>query len=231
MGNFDRGGRGGFNKRDSGGGRSFDRGNRGSGGRDFGGRSSGGRTQMHDAVCSDCGKDCQVPFRPTGSKPIFCSNCFENQGSSSNSRSFSNNRSDRRGGSDRPQMHEAICDKCGDNCEVPFRPTDGKPIYCNNCFSKDGKGGSKGADYSKQFDMLSTKLDKIMKALNIPATSEKFVKEKSEKKEKKVKKDEISFDEPIVEVKKEKTKATPKKTKAKTKAKVAPKKAKVKKKK
>lgn len=35
---------------------------------------------MHDATCSSCGKDCQVPFRPTGSRPIFCSICFDKQG-------------------------------------------------------------------------------------------------------------------------------------------------------
>ncbi len=26
---------------------------------------------MHSAVCDDCGKRCEVPFRPTGDKPIF----------------------------------------------------------------------------------------------------------------------------------------------------------------
>ena len=63
--------------------RGFDRGSRSSGGR-FGGRSgfrergegNFGRPEMYDAVCSKCGKQCQVPFRPTGSKPVFCSDCF-----------------------------------------------------------------------------------------------------------------------------------------------------------
>ena len=31
---------------------------------------------MHRAVCSACGKDCEVPFRPTGDKPIYCNDCF-----------------------------------------------------------------------------------------------------------------------------------------------------------
>lgn len=31
---------------------------------------------MHKATCSECGKMCEVPFRPTGEKPVFCSNCF-----------------------------------------------------------------------------------------------------------------------------------------------------------
>lgn len=32
--------------------------------------------QMHKANCSNCGNACEVPFRPNGKKPIFCSNCF-----------------------------------------------------------------------------------------------------------------------------------------------------------
>lgn len=35
-----------------------------------------GAVTMHKATCSDCGKGCEVPFRPTGEKPIYCSNCF-----------------------------------------------------------------------------------------------------------------------------------------------------------
>jgi len=33
--------------------------------------------QMYDAVCAGCGKDCQVPFAPTGSKPVYCGECFK----------------------------------------------------------------------------------------------------------------------------------------------------------
>ncbi len=31
---------------------------------------------MHAAVCSKCGKSCEVPFQPRGDKPIFCQDCF-----------------------------------------------------------------------------------------------------------------------------------------------------------
>lgn len=50
-----------------------------SSGRDFGRRDNGrdgGRREMHKAVCSNCGKDCEVPFRPTGDKPVLCDDCF-----------------------------------------------------------------------------------------------------------------------------------------------------------
>lgn len=39
------------------------------------------RPQLHDATCAGCGKPCQVPFKPNGSKPIFCRNCFKKDGS------------------------------------------------------------------------------------------------------------------------------------------------------
>lgn len=50
-----------------------------SGGSRFGGGRPGadrGPVTMHKAICSDCGNSCEVPFRPTGDKPIFCSDCF-----------------------------------------------------------------------------------------------------------------------------------------------------------
>ena len=41
----------------------------------YGGGSRGPR-EMFDAVCARCGKDTQVPFRPTGARPVYCSDCF-----------------------------------------------------------------------------------------------------------------------------------------------------------
>ena len=34
------------------------------------------RPEMHTAICSECGKSCEVPFRPTGEKPVYCRECF-----------------------------------------------------------------------------------------------------------------------------------------------------------
>ena len=54
--------------------------------RGFGGRDSG-RPSLHDAVCDECGKNCQVPFKPSGEKPVYCSDCFEKKGGSDSNRS------------------------------------------------------------------------------------------------------------------------------------------------
>ena len=39
--------------------------------------------EMFSATCSNCGKEAQVPFRPTSGKPVYCSDCFKSQRSSS----------------------------------------------------------------------------------------------------------------------------------------------------
>lgn len=77
-------GRGGY------GGRGRDRDNdRGFGGRSggrsrFGGRDSRRAPEMHDVTCDECGKECQVPFKPTGDKPVLCSDCFRKKGGDRN---------------------------------------------------------------------------------------------------------------------------------------------------
>jgi len=43
-------------------------------GQGFGGPR--GPREMSKAVCSDCKKDCEVPFKPTEGKPVFCRDCF-----------------------------------------------------------------------------------------------------------------------------------------------------------
>ena len=35
-----------------------------------------GPREMHDAVCADCGEETQVPFRPSGDKPVYCRDCY-----------------------------------------------------------------------------------------------------------------------------------------------------------
>jgi CxxC-x17-CxxC domain-containing protein len=91
-------------------------------------------------------------------------------------------------------MFDATCSNCGKPCQVPFRPTNGKPVYCSDCFEKMG-GGNR--DDSRRFDdrprapqaqggpdlgAINAKLDKILSILEpkvaVPVTKE----EKSEPK-------------------------------------------------
>ena len=155
MGNFNRGRSGGparyASRSDAGGGRDFER-------RGFSDRGSRGPVEMHQAICDNCRKNCEVPFRPTSGKPIFCSDCFQNNRGSDSRRPTS---------SDDRQMFEAVCDECGQGCKVPFQPSSGKPVYCSNCFGEKkgaGAGNHEGSqfNYTAQLTELSNKLDKIL---------------------------------------------------------------------
>ena len=81
-------------------------------------------------------------------------------------------------GEDRP-MYKAICSNCGKECEVPFRPTNGKPVYCSECFEKMGgrradsrpersdfRGPAPSFDQNKsQLDAINSKLDRLLNLL------------------------------------------------------------------
>jgi len=52
------------------------RGNQGSNDRRGSFRGNQGPREMHKAVCADCGNECEVPFKPSGDKPVYCKDCF-----------------------------------------------------------------------------------------------------------------------------------------------------------
>ncbi len=130
MGNFNRGGGFGGGNRDRGGRPSFG-GNRG-GGRGFGGgREERGPVTMTKVTCDDCKKACEVPFRPTAGKPVYCNDCFRGQAGGREERA------PRRDFNDRPQAP---------------RPS----------FSPSNEGAS---DLSKQISSLNVKLDRILSVM------------------------------------------------------------------
>jgi len=142
-------------------------GNRGA--RRFGDRDSGRPLIMHKATCSECGKECELPFKPTGNKSVFCSNCFGNKANSNRSSGRDSGKSHFQ----EKRMYSAICTECGNKCEVPFRPTGGKPIYCSNCFGKGNNTGGKNTEQlEKEFERLNAKLDTILKLLPPIITAE-----------------------------------------------------------
>ena len=138
--------------------------------RGFGGRRDRERPEMHKAICSNCGKECEVPFKPTGSKPVFCNDCFRNKknDSSSNFRD--------RGNRD-------------------FGERNSRPRFDNKqSYQKDS--GKSADNYRAQFEMLNTKLDKILKRL-APVVPEETNEIKAPKfiKHEKTPKKKIHFDE------------------------------------
>ena len=138
---------------------------------------------MHEATCDECGRSCQVPFKPSGNKPVYCSRCFEQQ-SEGQSRRPQGRDFERRDFSDK-RMYTATCDDCGDECEVPFRPTSGKPVYCSRCFKKTDSGNRKPSQKSnsdgglgQQLQSINKKIDLILERLNSLSPSDKLKEEK-----------------------------------------------------
>lgn len=41
--------------------------------------ASRGPREMFTATCSNCGREAQVPFRPTSGKPVYCDDCFSSR--------------------------------------------------------------------------------------------------------------------------------------------------------
>lgn len=174
-----------------GGGNRFGGGGRHDGG--YGGHGGNRRPpmQMHQATCAQCKKSCEVPFRPSGDKPVFCSDCFKgkNNDSGGGRRDSSGGRGSYRDRdySERPpvEMHEAVCSDCGKECEVPFKPSGDKPIYCDKCFGKNKEiksarhpsGGNDKLD--EKLTMINIKLDRILKVLDAGAAGKKVEEIKS----------------------------------------------------
>lgn len=164
------------------------------------------RPDMHKATCDKCGKICEVPFRPTGSKPVFCRDCFkENEGSDSRDSRGSENRSF--GRSEDRQMHSAVCAKCGNTCQIPFKPTAGRDVFCRDCFrSSEGSDAQRPErksfdrpafnreesrpqphavetpNYKAQFETLNAKMDHIITLLSKTHSQPAPVESKLEKK-------------------------------------------------
>ena len=76
--------------------------------------------------------------------------------------------SDRRGRGGRGdfQLTKVTCASCGAKCEVPFKPTSDKPVYCKDCFTKKDKVGS-DKHSNEDLEIINEKLDKIMSALGV----------------------------------------------------------------
>jgi CxxC-x17-CxxC domain-containing protein len=158
----------------------FNRGGGFGGGNKFGGRDRSfdrnAPREMHKAVCADCGNECEVPFKPSGDRPVLCSMCFKN----SRGDERGEGRREERRDFDRPRnedkrMYDATCAKCGDHCQIPFQPKPGRDVLCSDCFGQD-KGESrpsfsssqapKSANYDKQFELLNSKLNKLIELLS-----------------------------------------------------------------
>ena len=90
---------------------------------------------------------------------------------------------------ERPEMHDAICDKCGAKCQVPFRPSGDKPIFCNDCFvrkdrredDRPPRRADNNSDLKDLLSQINDKLGKILTCLTADKPKKAARKEKEEK--------------------------------------------------
>ena len=148
MGDFKRGGGKRFSGR--GGGFNKQRGGRSGSG---GGRNRGPVT-MHQATCDQCKKLCEVPFRPTSGKPVYCSVCFESKKEVGSSR-----------GRDR------FSQRGYDGYKAPGRSDLGSDIH-----------GKNNNEIKKQLEILNGKIDLLIEAVKAMASTKPLVVKKKTKK-------------------------------------------------
>jgi CxxC-x17-CxxC domain-containing protein len=81
--------------------------------------------------CADCGSDFvftageQIFYADKGfrNEPKRCKNCKSQRGQNQ--------------GQGRPRSETTtVCSQCGKETTVPFRPTQGRPVYCRECFQQ-----------------------------------------------------------------------------------------------
>jgi CxxC-x17-CxxC domain-containing protein len=106
-------------------------GDRGDRGGDRGG-FGGGRPELFSAICSNCGKPCELPFRPSGDRPVFCRDCFDKKDDARGHSSFQR--------TERPRE---------------FRPA-----------PREGGNNQSADEVKKQLANLEYKMDKILKMLS-----------------------------------------------------------------
>lgn len=80
-------------------------------------------------------------------------------------------------------MHKVTCDECGNACEVPFKPSSDKPVFCDSCFGgkrENKRGGDRFGnkrsgpssndgemkEMKKMLNELNMKLDVIIEFIN-----------------------------------------------------------------
>jgi len=108
-----------------------------------------------------------------------------------------------------PELHDAVCSRCGKETKVPFKPIKGKPVYCKSCLKKVRKEAKQSKDLNKgnekESSSESEKENKkqenrekeqglsLKKAITEKETS--FFSKKKGKKKKKSKKDQVNLKE------------------------------------
>jgi CxxC-x17-CxxC domain-containing protein len=87
--------------------------------------------------CRDCGQEFVFT---TGEQEFYQSHGLQNDPSRCPQCRAARRRNRNGDGGGRPrQMHTVTCAECGAETQVPFEPTEGRPVYCRECYAKQKK--------------------------------------------------------------------------------------------
>ncbi|MFC1906232.1 CxxC-x17-CxxC domain-containing protein [Chloroflexota bacterium] len=70
--------------------------------------------------------------------PKRCASCRQERKIRQNNNSGNSYRNNSRVYTSQRQMFSVVCSECGKETEVPFEPHEGRPVYCRNCFPRQG---------------------------------------------------------------------------------------------
>lgn len=117
----------------------------------FQNKERGGREMpLHKATCSECHKSCEVPFRPTGDKPVFCRDCFaQKRGEDTGIRNERSNRPS-------PTHHEKTMGR------TDFSRSENKPAYFPAPTQTNNEMKNQLADISSKLDKLIGTIERMI---------------------------------------------------------------------
>ncbi|HBM74902.1 MAG TPA: zinc-binding protein [Clostridiaceae bacterium] len=81
-------------------------------------------------VCKDCGKEFVFT---AGEQEFYAEKGFQNEPSRCKECRQAKKNARRPAGAKR-EMYTAICSACGKETEVPFKPSEDRPVYCRECY-------------------------------------------------------------------------------------------------
>jgi len=90
--------------------------------------------EYHDKVlkCADCGAEFVFT---AGEQMFFADKGFKNE--PKRCKTCKSNRAEHSGGNGPARAEtKTSCSQCGKETTVPFRPTQGRPVFCRECFQQ-----------------------------------------------------------------------------------------------
>ena len=84
-------------------------------------------------VCSDCGQEFTFTV---GEQEFYSSRGLQNEPKRCPECRIIRRRERSGGNREAREQHPVVCASCGTETTVPFEPSEGRPVYCKECYTK-----------------------------------------------------------------------------------------------